>query len=107
MIPLASNLRPFPVISEGRPFEVRQSARPTFFIWPHYNPVLKFSECPEVIVVPVDKIAWRCRRVTRRARQRPALGNKPSQARMLCSISRYTEVVFATKVELHRKKSAT
>jgi hypothetical protein len=30
--------------AEGRPFEVRQSARPTFFIWPHYNPVLKFSE---------------------------------------------------------------
>jgi len=26
---------------EGRPFEVRQSARPTFFIWPRYNPVLK------------------------------------------------------------------
>jgi len=21
--------------AEGRPFEVRQSARPTFFIWPH------------------------------------------------------------------------
>jgi len=30
--------------AEGRPFEIRQSARPTFFIWPHYNPVLKFSE---------------------------------------------------------------
>jgi hypothetical protein len=30
--------------AEGRPFEVRQSARPTFFIWPRYNPVLKFSE---------------------------------------------------------------
>jgi hypothetical protein len=30
--------------AEGRPFEVCQSARPTFFIWPHHNPVLKFSE---------------------------------------------------------------
>src|SRR5215469_5663573 len=23
--------------AEGRPFEVRQSARPTFFIWSHYD----------------------------------------------------------------------
>jgi hypothetical protein len=50
-----------------------------------------------VIVVPVDKIAWRCRWVTRRARQRSALGNKPTKARTLCSISRYTEILFATK----------
>ena len=53
-----------------------------------------------MIVVPVDKIAGRCRRVTQRTRQRSALGNKPTQARTLCSISRYTEVLFATKVEL-------
>src|ERR1700746_393439 len=67
----------------------------------------KSRKCPEVIVVPVDKIARRWRRVTRRARQRSALGNKPTQARMLCSISRSTEVLFATKGKFHRKKSAT
>jgi hypothetical protein len=30
-------------------------------------------KCPEAIVVPVDKIAWRCKRVTERAGQRPVL----------------------------------
>src|SRR6266550_8140287 len=53
--------------AEGRPFELRQSARPAFFIWPHYNPVLNSRRCPEVIVVPVDKIVWRCKPVTERA----------------------------------------
>src|SRR5262249_24407445 len=38
-------------------------------------------KCPEMIAVPVDKIACRCRRVTQRARQRSALGNKPTQAK--------------------------
>src|SRR5205809_7637249 len=108
MIPLASDLLPFPgqmrredhLKSASLPDRLSSSGRITILC-------SSSRKCPEVIVVPVDKIAWRCRRVTRRARQRSALGNKPTQARALCSVSRYTEVLFAAKVELHRKKSAT
>jgi hypothetical protein len=74
--------------AEGRPFEVRQSARPTFFIWPLYNPVLKFSEVSRGVAGGLHN-------------------SRGSDRRSVCGISRYTKVLFATKVELHRKKSAT
>src|SRR6516225_4896695 len=53
--------------AEGRPFEVRQSARPTFFIWPHLIVGTTLRSCREVIAVPVDKIAWRCKQATESA----------------------------------------
>src|SRR5262249_3373145 len=53
--------------AEGRPFEVRWSARPTFFIWPHLIVGTISRNCREVYPVSVDKMAWRCMRVTESA----------------------------------------
>src|SRR5215469_11655692 len=41
--------------AEGRPFEVRWSARPTFFIWPHLIVGTISRNCREVYPVSVDK----------------------------------------------------
>src|SRR5262249_21715588 len=58
MIPLASDLLPFPgADAVGRLFGVRQPPTQLFFIGPH-------CECPGVVVVAVDKIAERCKQAT-------------------------------------------
>jgi hypothetical protein len=79
MIPLASDLLPFPgqmrredhLKSVSLPDQLSSSRRITILC-------SSSRKCPEVTAVPVDKIASRCRRVTHDA---PGLGNKPAQAR--------------------------
>src|SRR6516165_8216223 len=61
--------------AEGRPFEVRWSARPTFFIWPHLIVGTISSDCREEYPISVDKMAWRCKRVTERANSEPSGAN--------------------------------
>ena len=68
MIPLASDLIPFPgqmrreghLKYAGLPDRLSSSSRITIL-----GNTLR--SCREVIAVPVDKIAWRCKRVTERA----------------------------------------
>src|SRR5580765_3434818 len=83
MIPLASDLLPFPGQMQ-REDHLKSASLPdrAFFIWPQHNAVLNSRKCPEVIVVPVDKIAHCCKRVTERAiAQRPESACSASQGR--------------------------
>jgi hypothetical protein len=68
MIPLASDLLPFPGQMQ-REDHLKSASLPdrAFFIWPQHNAVLNSRKCPEVIVVPVEKIARCCKGVTERA----------------------------------------
>ncbi len=69
MIPLASDLLPFPdqmrreghLKLAGPPDLLSSSGRITIL-----RTTLIFRSCREVIAVPVDKIAWRCKQATER-----------------------------------------
>jgi len=66
MIPLASDLLPFPgADAVGRPFGVRQSPNRLFFIGPHCDcGPHSIGSVPGVVVIAVDNIAKRCKQAT-------------------------------------------
>src|SRR6516164_3011899 len=66
MIPLASDLLPFPgADAVGRPFGVRQSPNRLFFIGPQCDcGPHSIGSVPEVVVIAVDNIAKRCKQAT-------------------------------------------